>query len=471
LLGSVVVSTAVLLGSAVLLYVLLRAALTHEMDISLADEARMLASLVEEWNGRIEFELAERDEASLAMAERPGYFQLWRQDGAVLERSLRLGSRNLDRISGSLDRPVCRFVVLPDGRRGRMAGVTFTPRPALDEGTGVDQGQDALARSPAAQPVTLVVARECTLLDQRLAQIRTILLVVVGGALLLSLTANAIITRVGLRPLQKAGEEIRNMDGKDLAARLDPADAPTEIQQVIVRLNDLLGRLEASFLRERAFSQNVAHELRTPLAGLRSTIDVALAQPRPGAEYQSVLRKCQTICVQTQAIIENLLSLARIDAGQCDIRQEPVRVDQVIQEEWKTFASKAEARCLHVTQRVASNLIASTDRRLLCLILHNLFENATSYANPTGAVEVEADRRNGVAVITVRNSGSRVSQQDVARVCDRFWRGDAARGETGQHAGLGLSLCQELAERIGAPLSIESQEGGQFIVQLQLPAE
>ena len=296
-------------------------------------------------------------------------------------------------------------------------------------------------------------------------------MLVLVGLVAVALSAGVLwlTVRRGLRPVDGLASQIARLGEADLAARLEAPDAPRELLPVVDRLNELLGRLEAAFQRERAFSADVAHELRTPLAGIRSTLDVALTRPRGALEYEDVLRGCLRIAVQLQRMVEHLLTLARLDAGQVEIRPEAVCVNTLVRDAWEPVAESAEARRLDVRWALAERVTVTTDRSLLDLVVRNVFENAVVHADEGGSVVVEtAARENGVE-IRVTNSGSRLSGQQAGQVFERFWRGDAARTETGVHCGLGLPLVKEVVTVLGGSVAVQSTEGGEFRITISIP--
>jgi len=163
--------------------------------------------------------------------------------------------------------------------------------------------------------------------------------------------------------------------------------------------------------------------------------------------------------------------LARIDAGQCEASRDDVSLEELAREAWLPCAERATARRLAVRWDLAEGLRLGTDTEKLRVILRNLFDNAVHYADASGAVGVAAKRVGERVTLRISNGGSRLSPEQARHVFERFWRGDAARGETGRHAGLGLPICRELAHLIGATISVSSQAGGEFVALLELPAE
>jgi two-component system sensor histidine kinase QseC len=457
LLGAAVSTALVLSASGGVLYVLMRAALFSEFDGALGTRARALAMLVEQDKDEVDAEFEERDLPEFARAGRPEYLELWLDDGRVLYRSPSLGRGDLERIGGPPGAPAFRPVTLPDGRRGRLAGITFVPKQER-EGRG------------HPREVTLAIARETRDVDATLARLGVLLVGVCAAATLVSVGLLAWVVRRGLRPVGHLAAQIGSVGEADLSARIGLAGAPSELLPVVQRLNDLLARLEGAFNREKSFTADVAHELRTPLAGLQATLEVGLSRERESAVYRAAMSECLTICRQMHAMVDNLLSLARAEAGQLEVAWEPVPLEEALRECWGPLAPQAEARGLRVEWGVDPDAALHTDRESLRLILHNILENAVSYADAGGYVRIESSSEDGRTVLTVANSGSTLTPGQATHVFERFWRGDAARSGTGIHCGLGLALCEKLVKLLGGSISVESVAGGTFTVRLAFAA-
>jgi signal transduction histidine kinase len=241
---------------------------------------------------------------------------------------------------------------------------------------------------------------------------------------------------------------------------------------VVDRINQMLSRLETAFARERAFTADVAHELRTPLAGLQTSLEVCSSLPREPREYQRVLGQCHRVTRQMQAMVDSLLVLARADAGNLLVKRTAFQLTTLIDEAWQPFTGRAEASGLKVDRADDFDARVYSDRDKLRQALSNLFDNAVSYADEGGSVTISCDRGEaGSIALRVSNTGSKLSQEQADRACDRFWRGDAARTDTGTHCGLGLAITRELIAVLGGTLRVESTHDGRFIVDLILPNE
>jgi two-component system sensor histidine kinase QseC len=454
----------VLVASGVVLYLLVRDGLLARFDEAMLDKARLLASATESEDGQVDLEFDDLDMGEFAAAGRPAYLQVWLPDGAVLYRSPSLDGRNLNRPAGRAGEPVLGPVVLPDGRAGRRVTLVFSPRVEGDGERGTSGRQDA-----AAPALTLTLARGVGPVEAMLVRLRVLLVAV--GAVTVAVTGGVlwVAVRRGLRSVAHLAGEIGAVDEANLTRRIAAPTVPAELAPVVACLNRLLARLEAAFERERGFSADVAHELRTPLAGLRATMDVALSRPRKPAEYEEAMRTCLSVTVRMQEMVEHLLVLARLDAGQTDLHPEPVLLNDVVRDAWHPLAGKAEARRLRLEWRLAEDRQVVADPALLGLVVRNVLANAVDHADEGGSVTVESAVADEGVRLGVSNTGSRLTQSEADRVFERFWRGDGARSGTGVHCGLGLPLVKRATEVIGGTVEVRSQAGGAFQVTVSVP--
>jgi two-component system sensor histidine kinase QseC len=457
LVGTLGASALLLAGSGTLVYLLVRAALYAEFDAALGTQARALTTLVEIEGSRLRLEYDAEQLPEYARRERPDYFCFWTADGALLYRSPSL-TGELPRLRGTAAEPGIRSALLPDGRPGRLAGLAFAPR---REG---DHDQPA----PARRLVDVTIARDTLAIDRELGRLAALLIAV--GALAMAVAAAGMAWLVGglLRPVRQLAGRIAGMDAEHLHTRIGGDGVPAELRPVAARLDELLTRLEAAFVREKSFTADAAHELRTPLAGLRTTMEVALSRERDGAAYREALGDCLAIGTQMQALVDNLLSLARLEAGRTAITRQPLELGPFVAECWKPFAAGASARRLRVGWTLAERAVALADREKLRLVLTNLFDNAVAYADQGGEVGISGALADGQLAIAVTNTGCTLTRDQAVRVFDRFWRGDAARSAVGVHCGLGLALCRKLVELLGGRISA-SVGDGRFTVELAIP--
>jgi signal transduction histidine kinase len=452
-----------LIAFGLVVYTAIRRALINQFDTSLASTARIMAAAVEQDANEIELEFEVSKMPEFQTAEKPAYYQLWRQDGSVAAKSPLLGADDLLRFEGSPGETAFRALRLKGDRPGRAVGLKFNPRTA-------DGEEEASAKPDESPTLTLVVAKDAGDLLDHLRLLRWLLLIASGGTVVLSVIVAAVVVRQGLSPLNSLAAEIAAINENDLATRFGAQNMPAEIVPIKDRLNELLGRLEASFMRERRFTADVAHELRTPLAGLRSTLEVAVSRGRTPAEYQASLGDCLAIAKSMQAMVGNLLTLGRIEAKQVTFRPETVGLAELVEHSWRSFSAVASERNITFENRIEAKVTCEADRENLSMVFSNLLANAAEHTDEAGRIWTAAEQTTGSVEVTVANTGCKLTADQVKQVFDCFWRGDSARAGTGTHCGLGLSLVQRIVAAMGGSTSAEVQPGGIFCVRLVLPA-
>jgi signal transduction histidine kinase len=170
------------------------------------------------------------------------------------------------------------------------------------------------------------------------------------------------------------------------------------------------------------------------------------------------------------AMVDNLLALARAEAGQLKLAREEVDFQLLLDECWALLADRARRRGLHAEwQFAAPNSILSADREKLRLVLNNLLDNAICYSDQGGNVQARGWIAGGEFHFQLTNTGCRLTSEEVEHVFDRFWRGDTARTQSGLHCGLGLTLVRRLVELMSGTISARLLEGGKFQTNLILP--
>jgi len=451
-----------LLCLSLILYASIRQALLSEFDRSLASTAEILASGIEIDANEIEADFHVEQMPQFNDPEHPAFYQIWKSDGTVIAKSPLLGALDLPRFRDAAGVSTPQTIRGPDGHLSlRAVGMTFSPR--RDE----EQREEATPPSEG-QTLAMAVARDAGILWRQLSSLRWLLLGATSATAGLALLVSLFVVGRGLRPLQSIATEIAAISEEDLDIRIGNGTIPQEITGIRDRLNALLSRLQEAFERERRFSSNIAHELRNPLAGMRSTIEVALTRSRDSDEYRSTLCECLRIAVDMQAMVNNLLLLARIDAAQMVFQMERIVLFDMAAASWETLAPDARTRELTFDNRIPRALTVICDRQSLGLIFSNLFGNAVEYADHGGRVWTQAQETDGSIEILVGNTGCRLAADQATRVFDRFWRADSSRSETGTHCGLGLSLVSSIARALDGSARV-TVEGEVFVTRIELP--
>lgn len=326
-----------------------------------------------------------------------------------------------------------------------------------------------IAPIAGAKPRFLEIALDRAHDEFLLARYRERLWVVLGVSLVLCAIVGFLIAQGGMRPIEGISRTAERIRATTLHERISTDGLPRELRGLAETFNSMLDRLEQSFAHISQFSDDVAHELRTPINNLRGEIEVALGKMRSADEYRDVLGSCFEECTRIARLIRTLLFLARSDTAADALQREPLDVG----EELATVGAFYEAAAGEggVCLRVASvpGLRAELDRTLLQQAIGNLISNALAHTPAGGAVELSASANGQGIVITVADSGCGIAPQHLPHVFERFYRIEQSRPGSQQNAGLGLAVVKSIVSRHGGQVEIESRIGEGTQVRLILP--
>ena len=247
----------------------------------------------------------------------------------------------------------------------------------------------------------------------------------------------------------------------DLERRLDPPRTRDEIAALVETLNRMLDRIDAGARSQRAFIGDASHELRTPIATLRTQLEVALAHPER-SDWPRVAAKARDEVERMQRLVEDLLRIARLDDAPRDLRGDAsVDLEEIVLAECSALGAPVD--CSHVLPARVRGREADLRR-----VVRNLLENAQRYGAGRIAVRLECDR--AFARLSIEDDGPGIPSHERSRVFDRFTRLEDSRSRQGGGAGLGLALCRGLVEAHEGQIEIERAElgGARFVVTLPL---
>jgi two-component system, OmpR family, sensor kinase len=271
-----------------------------------------------------------------------------------------------------------------------------------------------------------------------------------------------------LRPIEGISSAAAKISAGDLSQRINVAETESELGKLASVLNSTFARLDAAFTQQKQFASDAAHELRTPVTVILTQTQTALNRERQAAEYRETIEACQRAAQRMRKLIRGLLELARLDAGQEQMKR--LRFD---------FA-KTISDCVELTRPLADeigvkivsdlpSLEITGDSERLAQVVTNLLTNAIQYNHPGGEVRMKLKPEGGLAVLTVTDTGRGISAEDLPRVFERFYRADESRTGAG-NAGLGLATAKAIVEAHGGTIEVESEEeaGTTFTVRLPI---
>jgi len=355
--------------------------------------------------------------------------------------SAALGGETRYRSVGDEDGETLRVVTVPVRRRGAAGEVVGALQVGLDRNE-IDEPLDGLLRVLAvAGPVVLLLAA--------------------GGGYLLAGRA--------LAPVAAITRLAAGVGARDLHARLELDLPDDELGRLARTFDGMLARIEDAFERQRRFTGDAAHELRTPLSLMRAEVDLALARPRAAAADRETLRGLDGDLVRLTGLVGTLLTLARADAGRLVPDRAPFDLAETVGLALEQYAPVAAAADVRLRNEAAPTPVVA-DEDLLVQVLVNLLDNAVAHTPAGGTVAVGCRLGEGRARLWVADTGRGIAPEHWARVFDRFYRVDAGRARTAGGTGLGLAICRAIAEAHGGTIALTSGPGRGTRVELTLPA-
>ncbi|MGC4016296.1 MAG: ATP-binding protein [Luteolibacter sp.] len=249
--------------------------------------------------------------------------------------------------------------------------------------------------------------------------------------------------------------------------RLPAVEVDDEIGQLTGVINDMLDRLEKGLRQAERFASDASHELRTPLTIMKGEIDGLLARPDLPHGIEEKLVSQQEEISRLDRITERLLLLARFDAGAYVPARQQIDFSELVKEACEDMELLTSSRDLTMEVDIHPALHLQGDSILLRRVVLNLLDNAAKFNIPSGSLACRLEQEQGVARLTVSNTGPGIPDEEREKIFERFYRTDAARVRAGY--GLGLSLCREIVRAHGGDIRLENPPHGRltnFIVTL-----
>ena len=320
--------------------------------------------------------------------------------------------------------------------------------------------------SRAGRHGVIRVAQDLGDIVEPLATLRFAFLLMAPLAIVLSVVGGYWLAGKALDPVDQITRLAREIGADRLERRIPDSGVRDEIGRLVATLNQMIARLESSFTGMKRFTADASHELRGPLATMRSAIDVALSQPRDTGDYRTVLRSVGEDVDRLRSITEDLLVLARADAGRVRIDREDVRLDIVASEIAESFRAAAEARSVTIDVQAPSPVVVAGDERWIRHLISNLVDNAVKFAaRPGGAqsarVAIVVMRGEGPARLVVSDDGPGIPSDALGHVFERFYRVEGARSYAPVSGfGLGLSIAAWIVSAHGGVIEARNRAGG-----------
>lgn len=273
-----------------------------------------------------------------------------------------------------------------------------------------------------------------------------------------------------LAPVNRIIRTTEQIGVDNLSKRLELPKAQDELRRLTITLNAMLDRIERSFQRITQFTADASHDLRTPVAIIRTSAEITLRKERSVGEYRQALRKILSTSVETSELLENLLSLARADAGALGLELHPLELgDHIRKVQEQALILSTEKELDFRLQTPSTPVWVKADAIALNRLLLILVDNAIKYTPSGGRCEIALSQDSSNAQITVSDSGIGISKEDLSHVFDRFYRADKARTGIRRGAGLGLAIARWITDMHGGIIAVESKPGIGSVFKICLP--
>jgi heavy metal sensor kinase len=273
-----------------------------------------------------------------------------------------------------------------------------------------------------------------------------------------------------LKPIEAISRTAEEIARGDLSKRIDSTETESELGQLGAVLNSTFARLDAAFEQQRQFTSDAAHELRTPVSVMLTQTQSILNKERSPGEYRETLEACQRTAQRMRRLIESLLQLARLDAGQETMKRIQFDLARTTGESIELIRPLAEERRITIHAELSTANCQGDPERVSQVVL-NLLTNALQHNKDGGEVRVKTQNGNGNAVLIVGDNGPGIPPEHLPNVFKRFYRADAARTASQGRSGLGLAISSAIVNAHGGSIEVASKIGAGSEFTMRLPAK
>jgi signal transduction histidine kinase len=448
------------------IYFTVQHGLFKELDESVRQSAATLSNQVELENEQIIFEWQEGIGTNLDLQDR-ALFQYWNESDGTTTRSPALQHRDLPQFCGPSGTPRIMDIHLPESNRpARAIGMRIYPF-VLPQELERMKSQGPLI-DPKSLPHLLVVARDAAPIYEVLLRLRWILGLGTFVTLGVGFTIIQWAVRDSLLPIADLARQVRETRERELDPKLlIPGSLPAELIGLTQDFEALLDRLSATRQRERDFIRHAAHELRTPIAGLLATTELALSKERDAPSYEEKLRACKQSAEDLSLLVRRLSALSRI--GKEDpVETSPLDLTDLLHSTLNFFEPRLAPRGLSVDCQLPTEpVIALADRSLTRLVCNNLLDNAICYSREDGTIQVRLTRVDAWIEMEISNAVD-TPLEDPERFFEPLFRETASRTDASTHLGIGLTLSRDAASAMQGSLEVarSSQDRISFVFRI-----
>ncbi len=295
--------------------------------------------------------------------------------------------------------------------------------------------------------------------DREMGELISVLAMAVPLAILVAGGLAYWLARTALAPVQNLDRLTKEITAERLDRRLSVGNPHDELGRLTHTINEMIGRLERSFSEIRRFTADASHEIRTPLTAIRTESEVALRNPRSVSEYQHLLGSILEECDRLGRLTDQLLTLAREDAGARRAAPEVLDLAGLVSEVAETLRPVADNKGLRLDSLANGPLPIPGDRLALRQVFFNVLDNAIKFTPSGGSIQIQLQQKDGEAVVSIHDTGIGIPAEHLPHVFDRFYRLDKSRSRSEGGFGLGLSIAHSIIRSHGGQIEMTSQPG------------
>lgn len=328
-----------------------------------------------------------------------------------------------------------------------------------------------MRRADDQETVNILVARSCWYVYHEVGEFLRLLLVSGGSILLITLFLTPRIISWGLRSITDTGRRMENLTHRSLGQDSPiPGDVPAELRPFQAALNDMLARLNAAMRQQEQFTADAAHDLRTPLAIMKSSLQTLEIRPRTTAEYCEGIRDVLQDIDRMEKLVQQLLTLARLDAADRVPDPTAIQLNVLLQSVVEPFTARAEQQGVRLVYEQGETVSVLGNEAELWQLFNSLLDNALRYGPPGGAVRVTLKGGpNSWVTMCVHDEGGAIPPDAIPHLFNRFYRVESSRSQASGGTGLGLAIAREIVRRHGGDIAITSDPADGTTVTVHLP--
>ncbi len=273
-----------------------------------------------------------------------------------------------------------------------------------------------------------------------------------------------------IKPVRTIIETSSQITKDNLQTRIPLPQNKDELYVLSENINNLLNRIESAIDREKQFTSDASHELRTPLAVIKGTMEVLIRKPRNQQEYEEKIQFCISEVDRLNHMVDQLLLLARFENQKQNVKQETIYLNALILDNLTRFSEKTENKKIKIVTDFKEDFYVQSDNYLISIIFSNLISNAIKYSNDNGKIELKLEKTSTDLIFTIADNGVGISEQDLNKIFNSFYRSDVSNHPEIKGTGLGLSIVKRLCDLLKLEITVESKlnQGTKFVLNFPL---